>query len=363
MTATASDPRVASALAHWGPRLIANGIDYNDLLATLGRIERWDQWCAEWAKTAARHEQLAREAEARGSRISAAEAWARAALCYHFGKFVFFDDLDQLRAASAATADRYARAAPDLDPPAERVAIPYAGRSLPGYLRRPAGVERPPVVVLIAGLDSVKEEFGTFEPVFHRRGLATLAFDGPGQGEMEFDLPIEPEYERVVAAVLDWLGGRADLDHGRVGAVGVSLGGYYVSRAAAFEPRLRAAVPIGGPYDFGEIFDQLPALTQQAFRVRSYSPDLATARERAARLTLREAARRIELPFLVVFGQQDRLIPYQQAERLFAEAASADKRLVLYPEGGHVCNNLPYAYRPLVADWLAERLRGGREQG
>jgi len=29
---------------------------------------------------------------------------------------------------------------------------------------------------------------------------------------------------------------------------------------------------------------------------------------------------------------------------------------VLFEEGNHVCNNIPYKYRPLTADWLAERL-------
>jgi 2,6-dihydroxypseudooxynicotine hydrolase len=356
MTATERDPRLTAALEHWAPRMIANGIDYNDFVATVGRTARWADWCAEWSKTAARHEELAQEAETRNSPISAGEAYARAALCYHFGKFVFFDDLAQLRAASDATATCYSKAASWLDPPAEPVAIPYAGRTLPGYLRRPRGVERPPVVLLLAGLDSVKEEFGTFEPLFHRRAMATLAFDGPGQGESEFDLPIEPAFEKPVDAVVDWLAGRDDVDATRVGAAGVSMGGYYAARVAAFGARLRAAVAIGGPYDMGELFDSVPSLTRQALEVRTHSPDLETARQRTAALSLKGVAEQIRLPFLVVFGRQDRLIPYQQAERLYAEIASPDKRLAMYDDGNHVCNNIPYAYRPLVADWLAERL-------
>ncbi len=74
MTLAPSDPRVASAVAHWAPRFIANGIDYNDFQTTTARVERWDQWCAEWKRTAEKHERLAREAEERGSPRSAAEA-------------------------------------------------------------------------------------------------------------------------------------------------------------------------------------------------------------------------------------------------------------------------------------------------
>jgi len=349
-----SDPRVQAAVAHWAPRLIANGVDYNDFQRTLARIERWEDWCAEWQKTAAYHEQLGREAL---STISAGEAYLRAAICHHFAKFIFFEEGEQLRAASKATVENYLKAAPLLDPPAERVLIPYAGRQLPGNLRKPAGVQRPPLVLLLAGLDSVKEEFSTFEPLFHRRGVATLAFDGPGQGESEFELPIEPAFEKVVTAVVDWLQGRSDVDASRVACAGVSLGGYYASRAAAYEQRLLCAVAMGGPYDMAENFHNTPPQTQQAFQTRSFSPTLEAAYAKAAELTLKDCARLIRMPFLLVFGKQDRLIPYQQAERLYAEVSSPDKRLEMYPEGNHIANNFPYAYRPLVADWVAERLR------
>jgi 2,6-dihydroxypseudooxynicotine hydrolase len=353
------DPRVQAAIAHWAPRFIAQGVDYNDFVRTTERIQRWPQWCTEWQRTAAEHEALARAAEERDSPLAAADAWVQAAMCHHFGKFVFFDDMDQLRSASAATSDDFARAAPLLDPPAEPVRIPYASKQLPAYLRTPVGVTSPPVVILIAGLDSTKEEFHTFTALFLRRGVATLAFDGPGQGEMEFDLPIEPAFEKPLGAVLDWLATRSDLDSSRVAAAGVSLGGYYVARAAAFEPRLACAVAMGGPYAFAPNFDDLPSLSRQAFQIRSHSPDLDTARRRAAALSLEGVANRIQQPFLVVFGKQDRLIPYQDAERLFAEIGSADKRLEMYEHGNHVVNNMPYAYRPLVADWVADHLYAG----
>ena len=29
---------------------------------------------------------------------------------------------------------------------------------------------------------------------------------------------------------------------------------------------------------------------------------------------------------------------------------------VLFDDGNHVCNNIPYKYRPLVADWMRAKL-------
>ncbi len=350
-----SDPNVRAAIAHWAPRLIANGIDYNDFQATTARTERWRDWCAEWARTAARHERLAEEAMARGSPISAAEAFVCAALCHHFGKFVYFEDMEARRAASAATVAIFAKALDHLDPPAERVLIPFGDATLPGYLRVPAGPP-PPVVIFICGLDSVKEEMNSFEPLFHCRGMATLTFDGPGQGESEA-LPIEPAFERPVSAVLDWLAGRSDVDGGRSGALGVSLGGYYAARAAAFDRRLACAVSAGGPYEFGTVLPTMPRISQQAFRIHSHSPDQRSAEARAKELTLADAAHRIAMPFAVVFGKKDRLIPYEHAERLHAEIPHREKRLFMFEDGNHICNNMPYAWRPMIADWMGGHLK------
>jgi len=40
----------------------------------------------------------------------------------------------------------------------------------------------------------------------------------------------------------------------------------------------------------------------------------------------------------------------------YAEISSPDKQLEMYEHGNHVVNNMPYAYRPLVADWVADHL-------
>ena len=65
--------------------------------------------------------------------------------------------------------------------------IPYQGKTLAGILRKPAGAVRPPVVVMAVGLDSTKEETDAYEAPFLARGMATLVFEGPGQGEAQYD--------------------------------------------------------------------------------------------------------------------------------------------------------------------------------
>lgn len=349
------DPRVASAAAHWSHRFVTNGVPLADFQDVTGSITRWDDWCAAWVARGEVHEGLAREAEKAGHFFSASQHWTTAGVCHHFGKFLFVHDRAQMKAAhDRAIAARLA-ALPHLDPPGERVAIPYGDHTLYGILRRPRGISRPPVVLMIMGLDSAKEEMHTNEQVFLDRGMATLAVDGPGQGEAEYDLPICPEFERPVAAMVDWIETRDDLDTARIGIWGVSLGGYSAPRAAAYEKRIRACISLTGPFDFAEAFDRAPPLTRAAFTARAYAASEDEARAVAARMTLAEAAPLITCPLHVVGGALDRVLPPDHAARL-AEAASGPVMLTMVPDGTHVVNNRPYKYRPQVADWMAEAL-------
>jgi 2,6-dihydroxypseudooxynicotine hydrolase len=223
-----------------------------------------------------------------------------------------------------------------------------------GNLRRPAGLTRPPLVLLIAGLDSTKEEFFAAENILLDRGLATFSLDGPGQGETAPALKIRPDFEAPVAAVLDLLCARPDLDGSRVGLLGVSLGGYYGARAAAFEPRIRAVVISGGCYDYGALIRDRPAHSLATFAYGCGAATAGEAYEFATRMTLAGVAGRITQPMIVVFGKRDRLVPWQQAVRVSQEAPNAE--LWMFEEGNHVCLNLSYRWRPQAADWLAGRL-------
>jgi dienelactone hydrolase len=349
------DARVQAAIDHWAPRFVQAGVDYNDFLATTGRTETWEQWLDEWCVTAELHAGLAEEAERRGHRLTAGEAWARAALCFHFAKFVWVLDADRRRAAAERAIAALYRAHELLNAGAERIEAPLDASHVVANLRRPPGAERPPLVVLIPGLDSTKEEFLQLEDVFLDRGMATASLDGPGQGETDFVLPIRADYEVGVAALLDALAGRSDLDLERVGAMGVSLGGYYAPRAGAFEPRLKAVAGLSGPYSFGECWDGLPPLTRETFVAKSGARDEEDGRHKASELDLSGVLGRMTQPALFLTGRLDRLIPWEQTARIAEEAP--DARFVLHDDGNHGCANVPYKTRPLVADWMSEQLR------
>jgi len=349
------DERVEAAIKNWAPRFTSQGVDYNDFFRTTARIQKWDEWCREWVTTGDMHHDLAMQTEAKGNNLSAGEAYISAALCYHFGKFVFQDYHDEYMSAAGKSVDAFAKGLALLDPTGERVEIPFDGATMVGTLRLPVDADKPPLILLLPGLDSTKEEFFYWENVFLKRGLATFSLDGPGQGECGYNSHIRPDYETAVATALDTLTKRNDIDPHRIGLAGVSLGGYYAPRAAAFESRVKAAVGNCGPWNFGECWESLPGLTRAAFKYHSGATSDEDARVRAHTLTLDGVAQKIKKPLLIIHGKLDRIIPWEQAHKI-VDAVGSNAELAMFENGNHVCNNIPYIYRPLTADWLKEKL-------
>jgi dipeptidyl aminopeptidase/acylaminoacyl peptidase len=343
----------------WVYRFTENGVSLHDYHKTVEKIQDWSEWCGAWSRTAAGHVADAERAEARGQILTAAELRLLAASEYHFSKYLFVHDMGQLKEAHQQAVVSYRAAVAHLPWPAEPVSIPFADQTLPGFLRLPTGAssEPVPVVIVIPGLDAAKEEMHRFEDVFLARGMATLTYDGPGQGETEYSLPIRPDYEIVLTAAVDYLCTRPEVDANQIGVFGVSLGGYYAARGAAVEGRIRAAVSVGGCYSFGEAWPDLAFLTRQAFQVRSFLTDMQAAEEYANQVTLETSPGRISIPFLVVHGLRDTLFTAEQAQKI-ARFAGAKGVLWMEPEGNHVCHNLARSLRPAVADWMWSQIKG-----
>ena len=189
---------------------------------------------------------------------------------------------------------------------------------------------------------------------FSARGIATLAFDGPGQGEGEYDFAIRGDYEVAVKAVVDYVDdARAISTPRRIGLWGVSLGGYYAPRAAAFEKRIKACIALGGPYDWREPGTAAGTDARGVPRAQPLRHRRRGASATRATLSLKGVAQNITCPIFVMTGKLDRLIPWQHAERL-ANEVKGPCTFLLIEDGNHVANNRAYRWRAQSADWLAE---------
>jgi 2,6-dihydroxypseudooxynicotine hydrolase len=331
--------RIASHVPHW---------DWEQIRR---EVRTWEEWLPTWCRWAERHVALGDQALSQGRRLTAGEAYVRAGLFYHWGTFVSVEDSAAFRAALEAAERAWAKAAPLVDPPFELIDVPFEDTALPGYLRKPRGVQRPPLVVLLPGADSTKEELYDQAAHLLRRGIAAFPFDGPGHGLVSFRVKLRPDEEVAVSAVLDHLLARPDIDGNRVGVLGISYGGLFAIRAAAVDERVGAAVSISSWYSPAHRYANQDPLSRSG--LRQYMGDDPAAVQDA--ITVAGYAERVRVPVLQIYGGDDPASSPAEAEKTAAELAGRSDVVVL-DEGVHVANNVPYRSRTLAADWLAEQL-------
>lgn len=353
----AADERQAfdsEVFEYWIPRLVADGVDANDVQTVRPNVTSWDDWPGAWADVAASHLWLARQRLADGSSVTAGEAFVRASLCYHVGQVVAFHDPDVKRDLQKKKEAAFREAAPLLLPPAERIVVDHDGVPLPGYLRLPAGAAPHACVILVPGLDSTKEDFISLSEMCVRRGLACFAYDGPGQGEVRQHALLKEGYETSIRSVFDAIAARPEIDPNRIGLLGRSLGGYYILRAAAADPRVKALAVFGGAYDLSD-WDNMPKTILDGFLWTTESATGDEARAKMGAATLDDCIGDVACPTIVVHGKRDAIFHFTQAERI--AAALGDRAdLVIEENGVHCCHNFGFRYRTLMTDWMAKTL-------
>jgi dienelactone hydrolase len=238
------------------------GADIGEVITTSEAITPGDHdgWHNEWLATADRVAVEAHQMLAAGHKISARDGLMRASNYYRVAEFFLPGDQDDPRIdhAYGRGRDCFLTAAGLFSPPIEAVEIPYEDTVLHGYFYRAAGPgshSAPrPTMIMHSGFDGPCEELHYYGAAAgQERGYHVLTFDGPGQPAARHldGLVFRPDWENVVTPVLDWLLTRPEVDPGRIGLLGLSMGGLLAPRAAAFEHRLAACVAVDGIYDLG----------------------------------------------------------------------------------------------------------------
>lgn len=382
--------RIALGRVHY------RGADAGEVIATIDRIKDGDHesWFQEWLATGRRLAALAAEAGAAGHRIAARDLHLRActALFTATGSLDGTDDPDRRLDVWREHRAEWDRFCEFSDPPIERVAIPYEGTELVGYVFRSKGAAgRRPAIILNNGSDgSVDNMWTQGAAAAVERGYIALTFDGPGQGHALFEqgIPFRPDWEAVIAPVVDFLLARDDVDPDRIALQGISQGGYWVPRAVAFEKRIAAAVADPGVMDVSTSWTRhLPkrmlqeleqgdakrfdrdmhwgtilspsARRELAFRMRPYGTDDPYEAYRAVvGYHLRDVVDRITCPILITDPDNEQFWPGQPQE--LAEAIGDNATLVRFTteEGADWhCEPMALGLRDIrVFSWLAERL-------
>jgi dienelactone hydrolase len=324
-------------------------------------------WKQEWAAMADRVAHVADTAATEGRHITAGHHYMRAAN-YYYSAERFIPPGDE-KMAMYQMALRCWRAAFDrLHPEIERVEVPYEGQALPAYFLRAPGPGPKRTVVLFDGMDNAKEMSVIFAGLdFAKRGINTLAIDGPGQSETLRLRRIvsRPDYEVAGRAAYDFVAARPEVDPKRVTVMGYSFGGYHAPRVAGMDKRYAGCVALGAMYwDMhawqADIKARLAADTRSSFtsvfqfRWVIGAPDNATALEWAKKFSLEGVAQKIECPVLILHGENDRVVPLQEAKTLHQKIGAKNKTLKIFAaeEGG--AEHCQVDNRPLGIDYAGD---------
>jgi esterase/lipase len=293
-----------------------------------------------WIKLADR---IAANAEAdlrKGRGFSAANKLRRASIYYQTAERMQAREYPPRRQAYANALSTFQRSIELSRMPIERVEIPYEGSSYPALFWKaaPRDGSPSPAVVCCNGLDSTKELviWTGIGRSLTARGISVLCVDQPGSGEALRlkKLPGIYDSERWASRAVDYLESRADVDNSRIGMFGLSLGGYFAPRAAAFEKRFALCAILGANHNWGEL-QKRRRLREGENPVPHYwdhvmwvfgKPDIDTFMAWAPSMCLDGVVDKITVPFLVTHGSGDRQIPVEYAFQSYEQAVNSPKR-------------------------------------
>ena len=131
----------------------------------------------------------------------------------------------------------------------ERHKVAYAGSYIPAMRLTPKSDEKKGTILAFGGFDSFIEEFYCMWAYFAEAGYEVITFEGPGQGAAlrKYSLAFDHDWEKPTSAVLD------HFNVFDVTLLGVSMGGYWSIRAAAFEKRIKRVISFPPVYDWMEM--------------------------------------------------------------------------------------------------------------
>jgi esterase/lipase len=355
----------------WGP---AGGLDIGQVFHIASNIKDGDgaSWVEAFAAYGDSQNEQADAWKRRGWTRAAGEARLKAFASYR-SSWQFAPLGEVFRSLYVKHQAAFASAMQELALPATFFATPYKGKALPGIFLWNANGNAP-VVLVIGGADTCFEDlFLTVGRNILERGYSVAITDLPGQGELpDQGLYWEAEAEKPISAIVDMLVDRFDARPGRIALLGLSLGGYFVTRAAGYERRFAAVIastPFPRP---GEMF--AAAARAAGAREVTTAENSAAARSRQI-LTWKAGATTgqdlfrlgtamvadpalVTVPFLSILGAGDSPIFATQAHAWHEAIRSERKSFVLLDEAtgadGHCQVNNRLRLAQEACGWLDE---------
>lgn len=345
--------------------------DVDALKAIVARLESTtqDKWVPVWRGEGRRHEDEGDRLEAAGDLDAARSAYMLAKTYYSIARFP--GEITPVKAeVSADCARAYRKACAHLDPPLEVVEVECEGKKIRAHFRSPRADAPVPAVLIMCGADMFKEDRGWAAEFALENGLASLVMDAPGTGENPF--PWDPASVKAWIAAIDWLAARPEVDAERIGAFGISRGGYSVMQLAGSYPQRIKAVVANAGHPFGyrmseaEMEAFVAARNARAGYVfgapgdpppfESWSAEKENALFKKWALSEQRILDNITMPLLMINGKNDHLAPIGNIYFMLEHGPVTGREARVYPDAGHCAFKYYRDWGPASFAWLAEKL-------
>ena len=318
---------------------------------TLGQVRGLDDWMTAWNQSAQQFLNDARREDSAGRWFEAAVARRHAAMCFHAAHFITDSDPRTVRTLKANGVAAFAQATSRLMPETRRIAIPWRTAKLPAYVSKPVDREGPhPLVVLLNGATTTKEELLLWTDPFLERGIAVITLDWPGTGEAS-NMLLTADCDDITDGLIDFALADGDIDPNAITLLGFSLGGSVAIRAAALDRRIAACIAVTPPYEPRAWIHYVNPIVRQQLMLLAKDPDWVD--ELLDEFSLAELIGKLRCPLLVFGAGRDLVVPPEEA--LHLAAATGDlSTLVWYPNGSHGVYEYLSDWTELAATWIAE---------
>jgi len=370
----------------------SGGADTGEIIETIKRIKGGDEesWYQEWKKMAELVENIADNIKY--DLTGKGYAYTRAYNYYRSAEFFMLDTDPRKKEMTEKSYDTFYKALKYLNVNYEVFEAPYENISLRAVYY--PGDKNKPLIVIVSGYDSTQEEeYFIFAKAAIERGYPVLTYDGPGQGIMirERGMHFTHEWENPNGAVLDEFINKY-YKPCKIILLGASLGGYFVSRAAAFDKRIDGIINYDIFYDFAmavtwkypdwlkeKIFNtkEVPGFVKFVFRsLMKTNTKVRWAMTHGSwtmgikepwdvlrnyeKYSIKDIADKIQCDVLLLAGEKDHMVPLEIVkinEDALVNAGSV--KTIVYTEntGGHEhCQvGAAYLWQADVFDWIKEK--------
>ena len=324
--------------------------DIAELKSWVSKVESTNEekWVPLWTEAGNKFELLGDNELSKGDKVKAKEHFLTAKTYYSIGRFPG-NLSDVKRMANDDCIRAYGKAIQFNDPSTQIIDIPHMGKKMRCHLRIPNGPGPFSAVLIMCGSDVFKEDRGWAGDFAVENSMVSLVMDAPGTGEN----PISGDPSSVTAwiAAIDFLAAHPSVSEDKIGAFGISRGGYSVLQLAGSYPEMvKAVVAVAGhPFGYQMSESELKSFVDARNKRTEYvfgpiGGDLSFPKwsveyenELFNKWSLSSLGLldQINQPILMINGKLDHLAPIGNIYFMLENGPVTGREARIYPDAGH----------------------------